>query len=89
MKKTNYNQDIGATELYTKRITEATNGLCHSNRKDSTNDYFIFIIRFYLKSSYQAAKGVGDDIIGKVKTITEVFCKDNIKNMTNYWPGGS
>ena len=29
------------------------------------------------------------DIIGMVKTNTKVFCKDAIKNLTNYWQGGS
>ena len=32
---------------------------------------------------------VGAEMIGMSKINIKVLCKDNIENLTNYWPGGS
>ena len=50
---------------------------------------FIFDSRFASKRSYEAAMNVDTGILFMVKINTKGFCKDAIKNLTEYWPVGT
>ena len=49
----------------------------------------LFFRWFASKSSAEAAKYIGADLIGLVKNSTKGFCEGNIKNHMVYWTGGS
>ena len=82
--KINYHLDLGETAEYTKRITEATKGLGQRNIKFSTTGCFILDSWFVSKRLAEAEMDAGYDIIGMVRTNTNVFCKDTIENLIKY-----
>ena len=49
-------------------------------------DFFLFDIWSLSKKSEEAAIEVCADLIGIVKTNTQVFCKDTIGDLTKDWP---
>ena len=54
MKHSKYQQDIGATTAFTKRITETTKGIGQKYRKGATKDCFIFESWFSSKKSEES-----------------------------------
>ena len=69
MKHSNYQQEIGATAACTKRMTEATKGICQKSIKGGTKDCFLFDTWFDSKKAAESAMGVGAKLIGMVKKI--------------------
>ena len=78
MKDSRYQQDIGATEACTNRMTEATKWIGQKSVKGGTKDCFLFDSWFDYKKASESAMELGDEFIGVVKTNTKGFCKETI-----------
>ena len=89
MKSTWYHLELGATVACTKRLIEETNGLGQRSLKGSSRDCFLFDSWFSLNKLAEAAKSIGVDLIGMVKTNTKIFCKATIEGLTKDCPVGS
>ena len=89
MKHSKYQQDIGSTATCTKRIIEATKGVCQKSIKGGTKDCFLFDSLLTSKKSEEDAIEVGAKLVGMAKTNTKGFFKETIENITKDWPGGS
>ena len=70
-------------------LWNVSNGLGQREDNGDTKDFFLFVGCFSSKRSTGAAKYIGADFLGTVKTSTKGFCKDTINNLIKYWPGGS
>ena len=66
-----------------------SNGLGQREDNGDTKDFFLFVGCFSSKRSTGAAKYIGADFLGAVKTSTKGFCKDTIKNLIKDLPRGS
>ena len=76
-------------EACTKRMTEATKGLCKRDIKGYTKDCFIFFSWFSSNRLDESAMDVGSYMIDMLKTNKQILFKDAINNLKNDWPGGS
>ena len=89
MKQSKYQQELGETVAFTKRMMEATKGICQKYIEGGTKDFSLSDSWFASKKAAEAAMKIGAELIGMVKKNTKVFCKDKIDKFTKDWPGGS
>ena len=59
MKHSNYQQELGATAAYTKRMMEAKKGIVQKSIKGGTEIFFLFDICFDFKKALEALMEVG------------------------------
>ena len=86
IKKIKYHWEFVSTEACMKRMIETAKGLGQWNIKFTTNDWFIFCSWYSSKISAKSVIGVGDEIIGVLKTNRKVF--NTMYNMMHNFPGG-
>ena len=89
MKHSKYQQELGATTVCTKRMTEATKGVGQTYIEGGTKYCFLFDSWFASKKAEESAMEIGAELIGMVNTNTKGFCKETIEKLTKDWPGGS
>ena len=89
MNNIKYQNELGSTAACTKRMMEATKGICKKYIKGGKKDCFLFDSWFASKKAAEAAIEVCTKFIGMVKKNTKGFCKETIENITKDWPGGS
>ena len=87
MKKRKYHLDIFSVSDFTKRIMELTKELGHSNMKCSAKDLYVYKVGVPQRGLLNLQCMLALMLLLWLKPI-RLICKDTIKNITKYWPGG-
>ena len=89
MNHSKYQQELGATAAFTKRIIEATKGIGQKSIKGGLKDCLLFDSWFASKKAAESTMEIGAEFIGMVNANNKGFFKETIEKLTKYWPGGS
>ena len=89
MNPSRYHFELSATSACTKILIEETKGLGQRALKCSTRDFFLLNSWFLSKKKPEADTSTGVDLIGMVKSNTNIFFKATIEGSTKDWPRGS
>ena len=82
MKHRKYQNGLGKTSAFTKRMVEATKGIGQKAIKGGKKDCFLFDSQFASKKAAKSKVEVGANSIGMVRTNTKGFCKETIEKLT-------
>ena len=84
IKTIKYHMDIGSLAACMKRIMESRKWLGERYFKSAMVDFFLSDSWFAPNRLAESEIDIGADMVGMVKTITEIFYKTTINNLKKY-----